>query len=798
MIGDSYKFTSTRSSWDDITFEVTPTLEALDKDKLNVDVWKVTKAITIHYDSGRKKTIKVYSDDDPKETFEIFKKKLTPIVRKINVYALTEEHWKAFNQAFDDARRHYVTKQLNAGNVTLNRNREYTGDFRPEPETVEANRSRIRIECPITILLSGHFEIQTKILVEYKLAGKRSWGTGGCISDIANSALFYWIVNDEIVCYSDCSTGKDTPKLIETCDAVRAAFDGLSNVLPDFGMDTFNKILTRIKGRFWSALAKVNWWNYHISQVCQTTGKDCEFDVEFGFGGHIYFNFNTGAYCRNCDVVLYNLTSNVNRFDQNLHFDTTDSKQLLAKKDVEKLVGEFFNLAKYKPEDNLGHCELDYISYIVADIEKYWKENLQQPFLDDVFPPEVVKVNVNVKLEPAVETVNLTFNNVRDIVKEVNALRIIYINHYRDKEREQAHNIFNSISDIVDSASKEELEKLSDWCKKLTLENDYGTFKHRFEAIVDYALGNFKRAEEHKKSLRDSDLYKKLDYYQYRWHNKVAEHNLAMSQIVALIIKSNDSRESRDIVSEWLSTLDVNTVFYNNVQNAYDEATYIGARKNGIVRSGLLEERLDSILGTYANQKLRTQNFEYWKTLLEKKEKDWKNTIKDICNPIEYGPTLKYYTELLECRKKEIDKLDFAMLENRPALSDDWIRHQFNELDRRLKDVEGQTKGVNKSCSKLHKAFEDLKKEMVELYHGRESEFKLIEETIEKLERKVFPEIYARNPFEHWKLNISVKRPTCEGCADDMNVGDCTNCWKCKDGSEYRPFDGKKTWAKLP
>lgn len=757
MIGDSYEFTSPRSSWYGITFEVTPTLDIQDKDKLNINVWNVTKSITVRCNSGHKKTIKIYSDDDPEETFEMFKRKLTPIIRKINAYALTEEHWKAFNQAFDDARRHYVTKLLNAGHFTLNRNREYTGDLRIEPEVIEANRSHIRVECPITVCVSGNFEIQTKILVEYKLAGKRSWGTGGCIADVANSALFYWIVNDKIVCHSDCSTAKDTPKLIETYDAVKAAFDGLSNVLPDFGMDTFDKILTRIRGKFWSAVAKVNKWNYHIDQVCQTTGKNCEFDVEFGFGGHIYFNFNTGAYYRNCDVVLYNLTVNANRFDRNLHFDTTtDSKQLLTKNNVEKLVGEFLKLAEYKPEDNFGHCELEYISYIVADIEKYWKENLQQPFLDDVFPPEVIKVNVNVRLEPAVETVNLTFNNIRDIVKEIDALRIIYINHYRDKEREQAHNIFNSIGDIVDSASKEELEKLSDWCKKLTSENDYGTFKHRFEVIVDYALGNFRRAEEHKKNLRDSDLYKKLDYYQYRWHNKVAEQNLAMSQITALIAKSNNSRESRDIVSEWMSTLAVNTVFYNNVQNIYNEVTYIGTRKSGIVRSELLEELLDNVAGWYANQKMRSQNFEYWKTLLEKKEKDYKNIIKDLCYTLEYGPTLKYYTELLEGRKRELDKLDFAKLENRPALSDDWIRHQFNELDRRLKDVEGQTKGVNKSCSKLHKAFEDLKDEMIKLYRGRESEFKLIEETIEGLERKVFPEMYNRNLFEHWKLNISL------------------------------------------
>ena len=757
MIGDSYEFTSPRSSWDGITFEVTPTLDILDKDKLNINVWNVTKSITIRCDSGRKKTIKIYSDDDPEETFEMFKRKLTPIVSKINVYALTNEHWKAFNQAFDDARRHYVTKHLNAGNFTLSRSREYTGNLRLEPEVIEANRSHIRVECPITVVVSGNFEIQAKILVEYNLAGKRSWGTGGCITDVANSALFYWIVNDEVVCHSDCSTAKDTSKLIETYDAVKAAFDGLSSVLPDFGMDTFDKILTRIRGKFWSAVTKVNKWNYHIDQVCQTTGKNCEFDVEFGFGGHIYFNFNTGAYFRNCDVVLYNLTANANRFDRNLHFDTTtDSKQLLTKQNVEKLVGEFLKLAEYKPEDNFDHCELEFISYIVADIEKYWKENLQQPFLDDVFPPEVIKVNVNVKLEPAVETVNLTFNNVRDIVKEIDALRIIYINHYRDKEREQAHSIFNSIGDIVDSASKEELEKLSDWCKKLTSENDYGTFKHRFEVIVDYALGNFKRAEEQKKSLRDSDLYKKLDYYQYKWHNKVAEQNLAMSQIVALIAKSNNSRESRDIVSEWMSTLAVGTVFYNNVQNVYNEVTYIGLRKDGVVRSELLEDLLDNIMGWYANQKMRSQNFEYWKSLLDQKEKDYKKVIEDLCNPIEYGPTLKYYTELLEGRKREFDKLDFAKLENRPALSDDWIRHQFNELDRRLKDVEGQTKGINKSCSKLHKAFEDLKNEMVKLYHGRESEFKTVEEAIERLERKVFPEIYNRNPFAHWKLNISL------------------------------------------
>ena len=50
MIGDSYEFTSPRSSWDGITFEVTPTLDILDKDKLNINVWNVTKSITIRCD----------------------------------------------------------------------------------------------------------------------------------------------------------------------------------------------------------------------------------------------------------------------------------------------------------------------------------------------------------------------------------------------------------------------------------------------------------------------------------------------------------------------------------------------------------------------------------------------------------------------------------------------------------------------------------------------------------------------------------------------------------------------------
>lgn len=99
------------------------------------------------------------------------------------------------------------------------------------------------------------------------------------------------------------------------------------------------------------------------------------------------------------------------------------------------------------------------------------------------------------------------------------------------------------------------------------------------------------------------------------------------------------------------------------------------------------------------------------------------------------------------------------LVDTRTVLWEEWIRQQFNDFEARLKVVEAQTKGINKSCSKMHQAFESLKKEMVELYHEKDGELKLVKEVLEKVERRCFPELYETGPIPDWILNITAKRP---------------------------------------
>lgn len=99
------------------------------------------------------------------------------------------------------------------------------------------------------------------------------------------------------------------------------------------------------------------------------------------------------------------------------------------------------------------------------------------------------------------------------------------------------------------------------------------------------------------------------------------------------------------------------------------------------------------------------------------------------------------------------------LVDTRTVLWEEWICQQINNFDARLKAVEAQTKGINKSCSKMHQAFESLKKEMIELYHEKNDELKTVKEVLEKVERRCFPELYETGPISDWILNITAKRP---------------------------------------
>lgn len=301
-----------------------------------------------------------------------------------------------------------------------------------------------------------------------------------------------------------------------------------------------------------------------------------------------------------------------------------------------------------------------------------------------------------------------------------------------------------------------------------------------------------------RKKCRDcpenTGLYKKLDYNMNMWFSNESLKSVCLSNIENLILQSNNSGKTREIVSAWMSKLDVNGRFYREVQNVYDIVTYIGSRESGIVRSDELMKQCHKIAEHFKKQIDKDCNLSIWEYTQDQMNRSLEQLIRDICNPAEYESTFAYYTGLVKDLEKGTEK---KLNDSPPPLTDDWIRHNFNEINDRLKAMEGQVKGVNKSCSKMHESFNKLVKEMTDLYHGKDNELKLIQDCLERVERKLWPREYEamdKNPFAHWVLKATMKRPIsrwdCNKCKEDStNGGDCENCYKCNEGSEFTPID---------
>lgn len=547
MLMDIYEFSVPDPNWDFLKFRVKPATHVFMT--LDIDIWGVVDYVEIDYklkETGRLKTVHVQVDQSKKGYDNLRSTILKILHRYDRNYQVSDTTWLVFKKAFTNAHMHFETKNRNSGNVLLNSNNEYISVdmLSAEARVKEANRAKIIVEVPFKILHHDSYQTTAKLSVTFNLSGPKNYATSGHIEDISNKAIVEWYVNNSLVEASFFKPGLDCEKFVNILSAPRRSFISMCDLIPDFGLDNFCEILRSIYKVFWTTLAAVNRYNYHIEQTSQVKNKSSEFDITFGFGGLIHFDFHEYTGIKACDVCLHNNAYREVRFTENLHFDTTKSEKLFDRKDIEHLLQKFLYLAAYQPELNHDLCELQFIEYLTKDIEDYWKEHLQQPFLDAVFNPRTVEVEIAVQSKPFVESANLTFDPV-----------------------------------------------------------------------------NIKKFEP----------------------------------------------------------------------------------------------------------------------------------------------------------------------ENRPPLSDDWILRQLNEFDTRLKVVEGQTKGVNRSCSKMHQAFEDLKKEMIELYHEKDMEFKLVEEVLEKVERKCFPELYSAKPFANWTLKVTAERPKdCTNCADDLEN---FNCWKCKNYSMWRKKD---------
>lgn len=290
---------------------------------------------------------------------------------------------------------------------------------------------------------------------------------------------------------------------------------------------------------------------------------------------------------------------------------------------------------------------------------------------------------------------------------------------------------------------------------------------------------------------KSTDLYKNLDYNMNMWFSNESLKSVCLSNIENLILQSNNSGKTREIVSAWMSKLDVNGRFFKGVQSIYDIVTYIGGRESGIVRSDELMKQCHKIAEHFKKQLDKDCDLSIWEYTQDQMNRSLEQLIRDICNPAEYESTFAYYTGLVK------DLTEKELHENPSPLTDDWIRNNFNEIENRLKVMEGQVKVVNKSCSKMHESFNKLVKEMTDLYHGKDNELKLIQDCLEKVERKLWPKEYEatdKNPFAHWILKATTKRPIpgwdCNKCKEDgTNGGNCENCVDCVEGSEFKPID---------
>lgn len=401
-----------------------------------------------------------------------------------------------------------------------------------------------------------------------------------------------------------------------------------------------------------------------------------------------------------------------------------------------------------------------------------------------------VEFGITLKLNPSVDKVHLSFNLKKEdddtYLETLKLCKGSYERFQKKGMKAEADIVWESTKATVDHLSRAAMGMAYKWIMDEPINNH--DFRLRLSSYLKNCMQKYDDRPE------NSDLYKKLDYNMHEYSDS-EPHVRAMylSNIENLILQSNNSGKTRDIVSAWLGKLDVNTHFYKQVQYTYDIVTYIGGKESNIVRSDKLMQQCHEIAEHFKKQLDECCDLSLWDYTHNQMNKSLEKLIRDICKPAEYESTHAYYTGLVKDLEKDTETELHAKNDNRPPLTDDWIRSNFNEINDRLKVMEGQVKGVNKSCSKMHESFNKLVKEMTDLYQGEESKLKLIEDCLERVERKLWPKEYEamdKNPFAHWVLKASIKRWDCNKCKEDgMNGGSCENCCDCIEGSEFKPID---------
>lgn len=776
----------------------------------HAEIWDVVRNIRVDFDTttifghSKHKSISIfYNANSNKSLEERLKEKVEPFLYRTNAYWKACDGWKPWNDLCDRERKRFVRKH----NL-------YQNPFEMEIENklLEGDRvNGIKVKKIINFIdkscLNSNEKLYIPFSIEwtmiYNLDGHNNWRVvSGYIPDISKTSLLdlrsYENGYESAHGQMTIENIKATAEYLEGYSILKTVFEDATKYIPAFDVEDLETIFTSCNGSFWEKLADVNKYAFNVESY-ERSEKSISFKIEFGNGSRINISLDTEAYdtYANCTLTIntYCLPGGAHRtWKDSIAYENLDTYGLVSPSKVKREID--WLLKEFNDPENIPDGLIDDISEVF--FKKFEKE-IPMFFRYKIKNNDKVELGITVKLNPSVDKVNLSFDLKKEDVDQhsednacFEALKICkgsYERFQKKGEKAEADIVWTAAKAEADHLSREAMGMVYKWIMDEPV-NNYD-FRLRLSSYLKNCMQRYDDRPE------NSDLYKKLDYNMNMWFKNESLRSVYISNIENLILQSNNSGKTREIVSTWMGNLNVNGRFYEKVQNVYDIVTYIGGKGSNIVRSDKLMTKCHEIAEHFKKQLDEDCNLSIWEYAHDQMNRSLEQLIRDICNPVEYEDTRAYYTGLVKDLEKGTEKELHAKHDNRPPLTDDWIRSNFNEIENRLKAVEGQVKGVNKSCSKMHESFNKLVKEMTDLYHGKDNELKLIQDCLERVERKLWPKGYEamdKNPFAHWVLKATVKPPVpgwdCNKCKEDgMNGGNCEGCFDCVEGSEFTPID---------
>lgn len=793
--------------WNDIqfTFYVKPDIFV----RPNAEIWDVVRSIRVDFDTtifgrSKHKSISIfYNADSIKSLEERLKERVEPFLYRTNAYWKACDGWKPWNELCDRERKRFIRKHnlyKNPFEMEIE-NKPLEGD-RVNGITVKKVINFIDKRC---LNSRSYIPFSIEWTMTYNLDGHYNWrGVSGYIPDISKTSLLdlrsYEEGYESAHGQMTIENIKATTEYLEDYSILKTVFDDATKYIPAFDVEDLETIFTSCNGSFWEKLADVNKYAFNVESY-ERSENSISFKIEFGGGSRINIELDTEPDCSNVDVCTLSITACC--LPSGTHHVWKDSR-VYDKLELYNLVSPSkIKLALAWLLNELNDPE-NIPDYLIEDISKVFFEKFEKE-MPDMFRKKIkdndkVELEVNLKVAPSVEKVHLSFDLKKEDTDQQHidntcfeALKLCKGSYERFQKKgmkAEADAVWAAAKARVDQLSRAAMGATYKWIMDEPI-NDYD-FRLRLSSYLKNCMQKYDDRPE------NTDLYKKLDYNMHKYSDSVPVFQaMYLSRIENLILQSNNSGKTRDIVSAWMGKLDVDTHFCKQVQRIYDTVTYIEGRESGIVRSDELMKKCHEIAEHFKKQLDENCDPPIWEYAQGQMKGSLEKLIRDICKPAEYEDTHAYYTGLVKDLEKGTEKELHAKNDNRPPLTDEWIRSSFNEIDNRLKAMEGQVKGVNKSCSKMHESFNKLVKEMTDLYHGEESKLKLIEDCLERVERRLWPKEYEamdKNPFAHWVLKATMKPSIsgwdCKNCKEDgLNGGNCESCFDCVEGSEFKPIN---------